>query len=101
MDDDLNISVAMASIFGNIKKVNILIQEKRIDADNSVKIVDAFRKIDSVLKIFDFGEAFSDSQVQRLMKEREKARAEKNWDLADKIRNQLRSRGIIIRDRKI
>ena len=101
MDDDFNISVATASIFRIIKKVNILIQEKQINADDAAKIVDAFRKIDSVLKIFDFGEAFSDPEIQRLVKEREKARLDKNWDLADKIRDQLRFRGIIIRDGKI
>ncbi len=101
MDDDLNISAAMASIFRIVKQVNILIVEKRIDQDGASKIVDVFRNIDSVLKIFDFGDELSDPEIERLIKERDKARLEKNWDLADKIRDQLRSYGITIKDKRI
>jgi cysteinyl-tRNA synthetase len=39
--------------------------------------------------------------VQRLIKERERARLEKNWDLADKLRDQLKARGITIKDQKL
>jgi cysteinyl-tRNA synthetase len=38
--------------------------------------------------------------VQRLIKEREQARVEKNWDLSDKIRDQLKTRGITVKDQK-
>ena len=100
MDDDLNISAAMASIFSNIKKINILIQEERIDPDGARKILDAFKNIDSVLSIFDFQDNFTDPEVQRLIREREKARAEKNWALSDQLRDALKARGITVRDRK-
>jgi cysteinyl-tRNA synthetase len=100
MDDDLNISAAMASIFKIIKKVNALIFEKRIDVDGASKIIEAFRDIDSVLKIFDFDGKSVGPQVRRLIKEREAARKEKNWDLADRIRDQLIAGGIMLRDEK-
>jgi cysteinyl-tRNA synthetase len=38
--------------------------------------------------------------VQRLIKKREQARLDKNWDLADKLRDQLKARGITIKDQK-
>ena len=101
MDDDLNISAAMASIFKAVKHVNILISEKKIDPDDASKIENAFRNIDSVLKIFDFQDAYSDSKVEQLVAEREKARSEKNWDLADKLRDKLKSLGIAVQDRKL
>ena len=101
MDDDLNISAAMASIFNIVKQVNILILENRIDPDGAMQIVEAFHNIDSVLKIFDFEDELYDPEVQRLIKERNKARMEKNWDLADKIRDQLKDRGVTIKDRKV
>lgn len=101
MDDDLNISAAMASIFKTIKQINILIGGKMIDPDGASKVVEAFCSIDSVLKIFDFSDRSSDLDVQRLIKERDKARLEKDWNLADKIRDQLRSRRITVKDRKI
>jgi cysteinyl-tRNA synthetase len=101
MDDDLNISAALASIFKNVKKVNILILENRLDTNDASKILDAFRNLDAVLKIFDFEDAHDDPEVQRLIKERERARLEKNWDLADKLRDQLKARGITIKDQKL
>jgi cysteinyl-tRNA synthetase len=101
MDDDLNISAALASIFKNIKKINILIQENRLAKNDALKILDAFRNLDTVLKIFDFEDSHDDPDVRRLIKEREQARREKNWDLADKIRDQLRAKGIAVKDPKI
>jgi cysteinyl-tRNA synthetase len=101
MDDDLNISAAMASIFKNVKKINILVLEKRLDPDGALKILDAFRNLDIVLKIFNFEDAVHDPEVQRLIKEREQARLEKNYHLADKIRDQLKARGVTLKDPKI
>ena len=98
MDDDLNISAAMASIFKIAKQINILVLKKMIDPIGASRIVDAFRNIDSVLKIFDFGADISDPEIQSLIKQRDKARMEKNWGLADRIRDQLIERGITIKD---
>ena len=101
MDDDLNISAAMASTFKIVKKVNILTLENNIDPDGALKIVDAFRNIDLVLKIFDFQDESHDPEIERLIQERDKARLEKNWDLADKIRDQLKAGGVTIKDQKL
>ncbi len=101
MDDDLNISAAMASIFKNIKHINTLILEDSIDGEDAQKIIDAYRKIDAVLKIFDFGDELSNPEIEHLIKERKEARRVKNWALADKIRDQLIDSGISVRDRRL
>ncbi len=101
MDDDLNISAALASIFNTIKQINILLLKKMIGKDDAYKIIDAFRNIDSVLGIFNFGDESSNPEILRLIEERNKAREEKNWDLADKIRKQLESLGVTVKDQKI
>jgi len=98
MDDDLNISVAIASIFNIVKKVNILIHGQRLNSEDAVKIVDVFRKIDAVLRVCDFNDAWSDADIKLLMEKRGEARQEKNWQLADQIRDQLRSLGVMVRD---
>ncbi len=100
MDDDLNMSAAMASIFNNVRTINKLTLENRLDPDGASKIIDTFRGIDSVLKIFDFKDDIHDPEVQRLMEQRDQARREKNWDLADQIRDQLTARGITVKDPK-
>jgi len=100
MDDDLNISAGMASIFKNIKRINLLLLEQNIDPQGASKIVDTLRGIDTVLGIFEFSAALSDPEIQKLIQKRERARAAKNWDLADKIRDQLQSSGVCVRDQK-
>jgi len=100
MDDDLNISAALAAIFKIVRKINRMVHENKIDANGSSKIIEAFRSIDTVLNIFDFGDAFSDSEVRRLIEERDKARSEQNWAVADRIRDQLRIKGLIVQDQK-
>lgn len=101
MDDDLNIAAVMASIFKAVKQLNRLIRAGGIDPDGAQRAVEAFRSIDSVLKIFDFQEKRVDPKVQELIREREKARSEKKWALADQLREQLVSMGITLRDGKI
>ncbi len=101
LDDDLNMSAAMASIFNNVRTINKLTLENRLDPEGASKIIDTFRGIDSVLKIFDFKDDIHDPGVQRLMEQRDQARQEKNWDLADRIRDQLTARGITLKDPKI
>ena len=98
MDDDLNISAALATIFTIVKRVNTLILNKLLNSKDASIIMDGFRSIDQVLNLFNFYEDYSDPEVQRLLKKRYKARSEKKWDLADKIRNELRLRGILVQD---
>ena len=101
MDDDLNISAAIASMFTIVKKANKLIQEKKINKKGALKIVDGFRNIDTVLNILDFKDELYNPKMQQLINERDKARLEKNWNLADKIREQLKAMGVAVKDRKI
>lgn len=101
MDDDLNISAALALILKAVKKINILISEKKLDYDDGLKIIEAFKEVDSVLKIFDFDDRLSDPEVKKILDERRKARIEKNWELADEMRDRLSAMGIAIQDKKV
>ena len=100
MDDDLNVSAAMAAVFTNVKRINQLISAKQINASDAAKIIEVFKQIDTVLNLFEFEDRTLANDIQALLKKREKARKEKNWALADEIRDQLISRGIIVRDRE-
>jgi cysteinyl-tRNA synthetase len=98
MDDDLNISAAMASLFSSVKKINILTREKKIDAVGASKVLDVFRKIDGVLGMLEFENDVDDPTIQDLIKTRAQARSAQNWALADRIRDQLRAAGIMVQD---
>jgi cysteinyl-tRNA synthetase len=101
MDDDLNISAAMAALFGSVKKINILTREKKIDAEGASKVLDVFCSIDTVLELLEFDDDVENPTIQKLIKARDQARSEQNWELADRIRNQLRASGIIVQDDKL
>jgi cysteinyl-tRNA synthetase len=98
MDDDLNISAALATIFTIVKKVNRLIREKQLHPEGALKMVEGFHSVDTVLNLFNFFDNYADPKIQRLLSQRDRARAEKNWDLADKLRDELRSLGVIVQD---
>ena len=101
MDDDLNISAALASLFSNIKKINILVLERKIAVADVSRILAAFRKIDAVLGFLERGRQDDDSEIHKLIETRNQARLAQNWALADRIRDQLRERGAIVQDEKL
>ena len=101
MDDDLNIAAAMASVFQNIRRINKLLQEKRMNTDDARKVVDAFQQVDNVLNIFQFDAPVDDDEITRLRAQRREARQAGNWALADKLRQQLHERGVMVCDAKI
>jgi cysteinyl-tRNA synthetase len=61
-------------------------------------MIDGFRSIDTVLNQFNFFDEYANPEIQRLLNKREKARSQKNWELADKLRDELKSLGILVQD---
>ena len=101
MDDDLNVSAALAVIYKIVKRVNTLVQQQQLDAEDAQKIWHEFQGIDAVLNVIDFAQPDVDESVKQLIVDRERARAQKNWQLADTIRQKLVDRGVVVRDQKV
>ncbi|WP_319524303.1 cysteine--tRNA ligase [uncultured Desulfosarcina sp.] len=101
MDDDLNISAALAVLFTVIKRINTLIVEGEIDPDGAGRILETLERIDTVLNIFDFSDETENPEVQRLIDERNRARQARDWELADRLRDQLLEMGVVPRDEPI
>jgi len=101
MDDDLNISVALAALFNAVRHINSLLQDGRIDPEGAERLIDTFRSIDTVLNIFDFRNISLSPEVRALMTARDDARRERDWERADAIREQLVQMGVTVRDRRM
>jgi cysteinyl-tRNA synthetase len=101
MDDDLDLPSAIAAVFQTVKRINTFVAQGLMDARGAGRLVAALKDIDAVLGIFDFsGTPVLGAEIQELLEAREKARAERQWELADRIRDELRARRISVQDQK-
>lgn len=111
LSDDLNISAALSSLFEMIRKANVLLSEGKILKKDAIKFALAIESINKVLDVVSGGQIKATSDLKGTLsvikkedmekvKLREKARAEKNFELADHIRDELLKKGIILEDTK-
>ncbi|MBM3206991.1 MAG: cysteine--tRNA ligase [Chlamydiae bacterium] len=99
MADDLNISVALASVFDAIREFNVLLDASKISSEDACKIINVFKSLNSVLGVIIFEEEdFVPQDLQEALESRQRARAEKNWKEADHYRNYILSQGYEIDD---
>jgi len=100
MDDDLNISVALAALFDFVREVNKLLDDNVLSKEEAEEVYELMMGLDKVLGVI--GEIKRKERLpeeaEELIRKREEARKAMNWEVADKIREQLRSMGIIIED---
>ena len=98
MDDDLNTADAVSVLFDMARKMNT---EDGISAQYGQEVLKKFMELCGVLNILT-SEMKTEipEDVQALIDARVQARADKNWAEADRIRDELASRGIILEDTK-
>jgi len=98
MDDDFNISEALACVFEFVRKINVTLAAKQLDITQRDMILDTMKEINSVLRIMNFEEEALDDNITRLMNERREARAAGDWERSDHLRESLSKLGIIVHD---
>ena len=100
MDDDLNISGALASIFEFVKEINSFMMDSKVGKNNGKNILEAMENFDLVLGILDTKDEKLDLDIKKMIDQREKARKGKDFEKADQIRDELKEKGIILEDTK-
>ena len=101
LGDDLNISAALRALFEMIRKVNSFIGKGKIFKKDAENLIDLVRSLDTVLAVLpEEKEEILAAEIMIKIKEREKARMDRNFELADRIRDQLAKKGIVLEDTK-
>ena len=110
MDDDFNSPQAIAVIFDFIREINKTITNNPNVNNEFYEKAKSFleKTAQNVLGILDFsklgksdlGESLEDELIELLIKLRTEAKAEKNYALSDKIRDELKELGIVLQDSK-
>jgi cysteinyl-tRNA synthetase len=99
MDDDLNISVALASLFDFVRDINNLLDSNSLSKDEAQKVASIISDFDRVLGVIHKPrEETLTPEAEELIKKREEARKAKDWKTADAVRQQLKAMGIVIED---
>ncbi|MDO5491529.1 MAG: cysteine--tRNA ligase [Bacillota bacterium] len=98
MDDDLNTADGISVVFELITAVNTAVAGGATKAFAKAAL-EVLTELTTVLGLLQQEEEEGvDAELQALIDERQEARKAKNWARADKIRDQLKARGITLKD---
>jgi cysteinyl-tRNA synthetase len=98
LDDDLNISAALAVVFDLVRELNRRIDGRLLSTADAERAIAAIRSFDEVLGVLPDLEDDLDPDSRRLLDERAAARANRDWAASDRLRDELAARGIAVED---
>ena len=98
MDDDFNTADAIAAVFELVKYINTT-----ADGTRSKEYLDSlYKRLESLTDvlgiIIEKKEEMLDEEIEAMIEKRQAARKERDFALADQIRDELLARGIILED---
>ena len=100
MDDDLNTADALAVLFDLVREINANINMKTNISKSTVQFaIDLFDELADVLGlVYNKEENSLNDEIEKLIEQRQQARKDKDWATADKIRDELKSKNIVLED---
>jgi cysteinyl-tRNA synthetase len=98
LDDDLNISAAMAAVFDGVRDLNRRLDARTLSTADAARATALIRELDTVLGIAAPADAALDPGLAALLDERVAARANRDWAASDRLRDELLTRGIAVED---
>lgn len=98
--DDLNISVSLASLFEMVRDIHALCDANRVSQGEAQSVIDFLKHLNTVLGVLQFEkeEDVIPEELHEALRQRIQARQDKNWALADQMRDLITARGYLIED---
>ena len=98
LDDDLNASAGLAVVFDLVREANRRIEARSLSTADAERIIATFRDIDQVLGVLGPVEDGLPAELAALIDERAAARAARDWEASDRLRDELADRGVLVED---
>lgn len=99
MDDDLNTADGIAAVFELARDINTLVVGKGVTKATAEYAAKIFDELTDVLGlVYNRKTETLDEDIDAMIEARTKARKEKNWAEADRIRDELKAMGIVLED---
>ncbi len=98
LDDDLNVSEALASLFDGVRELNRRIDVRSLSTADAGRATALVRELDEVLGIAAPAAPALEPALQDLLDRREAARAARDWAASDRLRDELLTAGIVVED---
>ena len=98
MDDDLNVSAALAAVFDLVREANRRIDARSLSTGDAASVLAALRDLDRVLGVLPDEDTGLDPRIAALLEQRLAARAARDWARSDELRRELLDLGIAVED---
>jgi cysteinyl-tRNA synthetase len=100
LDDDLNVSAALASVFDLVRDLNRRIQARSLSTADAARAAAALAAFDAVLGLGPEAADDLEPELRALLDAREEARRTRDWAASDRLRGELAERGVYVEDTK-
>jgi cysteinyl-tRNA synthetase len=98
LDDDLNLPAGLGHLFELVRQANAALDAGQVGSGGRQALLELLAGVDRYLDVMERQDAVVDAEVERLLQEREAARGARDFSRADRIREELRERGVEIED---
>ena len=98
LDDDLNISEALAALFELVRDVNRRIEARSLSTSDAGDALRLLRDVDQVLGVLPDEVDALPADLLAMLDERAAARTARDWAASDRLRDELAARGVAVED---